>query len=54
MLLLKGQDTLESYLEQQAGGKDGGVKKTPKADGGGGGGAKEDGWFDEVEDVAMS
>ncbi|CBN78025.1 conserved unknown protein [Ectocarpus siliculosus] len=54
VLLLKGQDTLESYLEQQAGGKDGGDKKTPKADGGGGGGTKEDGWFDEVEDVAMS
>lgn len=50
MLLLKGQDTLESYLEQQAEGKEGGVKKTPKADGGG---AKEDGWFDEVENVAM-
>lgn len=55
VVLLKGQETLESYLEQQAEGKDGGAKKTPKAkaDGGGGGGGKEDGWFDEVENVAM-
>ncbi|CAM9841919.1 unnamed protein product [Ectocarpus fasciculatus] len=55
VVLLKGQETLESYLEQQAEGKDGGAMKTPKAkaDGGGGGGGKEDGWFDEVENVAM-
>lgn len=58
VVLLKGQETLESYLGQQERGGSvvGGGKKAAKLDGGSGGGGgkdKEEGWFDEVENVAV-
>lgn len=47
VVLLKGSDTLKSYLGE-AEGKEAG-KKTTKSDGGG----KEDGWYEDVENVAV-
>ncbi|CAM9155735.1 unnamed protein product [Scytosiphon promiscuus] len=58
VVLLKGQQTLESYLRElgRETGDGGGDKKASELDGGSGGAGskdKEEGWFDEVENVAV-